>query len=159
MIWASLSIFSSNDEILDMESNLLFGNFESDETSQEIQEHIRAMSRGKAVFQAKALGFVYHRLLAMKRRAIQDPTAAESQETTGPPDETGTTVLCARYLRIHTYVLSELRQGLYCPACHDYGKNGKGEYGRPFTRCGRCYELRDTVGKRCSGCDTLFKSK
>jgi len=145
-----------------MECDLLFGKFESNKTSQEIQEHIRVMSCGNAVFQAKTLGFVYHRLLAKKRRAIQDSTMAEPQETTGPPwgplDEPEAMVHCARNVRTHVYTLSELLLGLYCPACHDYGKNGKGEYGRPFTRCGHCNGLRDMVGLHCGRCNTLFKS-
>jgi hypothetical protein len=132
----STLISSSDDKVLNMEGDLLFGNFESDETSQEVQEHIRAMSSGKATFQAKTLGFVYRRLLAKKRK---------------------TTVHCARNLREHVYTISELLDGLYCPACHEYGRNGKGEYGRPFTRCGRCNALRDTFELRCSRCNILFQ--
>ena len=122
-----------------MESDLLFGKFENDETSQEIQEHIRAMSCGRAEFQGKTLASALRRLIRKKRR---------------------TALHCARYQREHIYSLSELLEGLYCPACHEFGKNGKGEYGRPFTRCGGCNALRDTVDQlRCIRCKLLFRSK
>ena len=121
-----------------MESDLLFGKFENDETSQEVQEHIRAMSCGEAEFQGKTLASTLGRLIARKRR---------------------TTVRCARYQREHVYTLSELLEGVYCPICHEYGKNGKGEYGRPFTRCGSCSVLRDAADQlRCVRCKLLFES-
>ena len=132
-----MSIVSSDDEILDMEIDLLFDKFENDETSREIQEHIRAMSSGTAKFQGKTLATVYRRLITEKRSTV---------------------VHCARYLRDHIYTLDELLEGLYCPVCHEHGKNGKGEYGRPFTRCGNCNTLRDTEDKRCSRCKLQFKS-
>ena len=150
-----------------MESDLLFGSFENDKTSQEIQEHIQAMSCGRAVFQAKTLGFVYHRLSTKKRNAIRDSTRVEPQGTPEPPrrpplkpipGEPETMVRCAREPRGHVYTLSELLQGLYCRVCDDRGKNGKGGYGRPFTRCRQCYALRDAADFRCSRCGTLFKS-
>ena len=161
------TLFSSDEKILSMESDLLFSNFENDKTSQEIQEHIQAMSCGKAVFQAKTLGFVYHGLLTKKRRAIQEPVEVEPQETpespwasssSSTPDEPETTVYCTRaHLPKHSYGVSELLLGLYCPSCNEYGKNGKGEPGRPFTRCGHCGTLRDTVEFRCCHCNTPFK--
>lgn len=122
-----------------MESDLLFDRFENDETSREIQEHIRAMSCGNAEFHGKTLSSALRRLITKKR---------------------GTMVRCARYQSEHAYTLSELLQGLYCPECHEWGKNGKGEYGRPFTRCGGCNALRDGVNQlRCFRCKLLFKSK
>ena len=150
-----------------MESDLLFGRFENDKTSREIQEHIRAMSCGKATFQAKTLGYVYHRLSTKKRQAIHDSAKAEPQGTPEPsrrpsskplPGEPDTMVRCAREPREHVYPLSELLQGLYCRVCDDRGKNGRGGYGRPFTRCKQCYALRDAADIRCSRCGTLFKS-
>ena len=162
-------IFFSDEKILNMELDLLFGKFENDKTSQEIQEHIRAMSCGKAAFRAKTLGFVYHRLSTKKRRAIQDSAGIEPQETPEPPrspspepsfDEPQATVFCARIqLTMHVYTISELLYGLYCPACGEGGRNGRGEIGRPFTRCGNCKALRDTLGPRCSHCNILFKSE
>ena len=120
-----------------MESDLLFGKFESDEMSQEMREHIRAMSRGEVEFQGKTLASTLGRLITKKRR---------------------TTVHCARYQPGHIYTLSELLQGVYCPDCHEYGKNGKGEYGRPFTRCGSCTALRDAADQlRCARCKLLFE--
>jgi len=131
-------IFSSDEKILDMESDLLFGKFENDKTSQEIQEHIRAMSCGKAEFRGKTLASALRRLITKKRR---------------------TTVYCARLQREHTYTLSELLQGLYCPVCHQYAENGKGGYGRPFMRCGSCGVLRDRADQlRCARCKLLFES-
>jgi len=150
-----------------MEGDLLFGSFESDTTSREIQEHIRAMSCGKAVFQAKTLGFVYHRLSTKKRHAIRGSVGVEPQGTPEPPrrppskpipGEPETMVRCAREPRDHVYTLSELLQGLYCRTCDDRGKDGKGGYGRPFTRCRQCYALRDAVDLRCGRCGTLFKA-
>ena len=143
-----------------MESDLLFGTFDTDRTSQEVQEHIRAMSCGKVTFQAKTLGFVYHRLSTKKRRSIQDSPRVEQPESPRkpPPNEPETVVHCVRIqFPTHIYGLSELLQGLYCPACHEHGKNGRGESGRPFTRCGHCNSLRDTMELRCSCCDTPFK--
>jgi len=157
----------SDDKILNMESDLLFGTFENDKTFQEIQEHIRAMSCGKAVFQAKTLGFVYHRLSTKKRHTIQasvkaEPQGAPEHPWTTPskpvPGEPETMVRCAREPRGHIHTISELLQGLYCRVCDDRGKNGRGGYGRPFTRCKQCYALRDAMDHRCSRCDTLFKS-
>ncbi|KAF9779897.1 hypothetical protein BJ322DRAFT_349695 [Thelephora terrestris] len=155
------SFTASDEKILKMESDLLFQDFENDRTSQEAQEHIRAMSCGKAVFQAKTLGFAYHMLLAKKRRAIQDVPRCEPQEGSEPGsdvyDGSGFKLHCARKLRQHAYTVSELLQGLYCPACDEYGKNGKGEYGLPFTRCALCNALRDTASQPCRSCGALFK--
>ena len=159
--------FPSDDKILNMEGDLLFGGFENDKTSQEVQEYIRAMSCGKAAFQAKTLGFVYRRLLTKKRHAIRGSVRVEPRRTPEPsrrpllepiPGEPETMVRCAREPREHVYTLSELLQGLYCRECDDRGKNGKGGYGRPFTRCRQCYALRDEADLRCSRCGTLFKS-
>jgi len=121
-----------------MESDLLFGEFENDGTSRDVQEHIRAMSNGTAKFRGKTLASVYRRLISEKRSS--------------------TVVHCARNLRDHIYTLDELLQGLYCPVCHEHGNNGKGEYGRPFTLCWNCVTLRDTEDKRYSRCKLLFKS-
>lgn len=160
----STTLFSSDDKILHMESDLLFSEFENDKTSREIQEHIRAMSCGKIAFQAETLGFVYHKLSTKKREAIQNtpksPKASSSGWYTEPSSEDPeTTVYCTRiHLPRHAYALSELLQGLYCPSCSEYGKNGRGELGRPFTRCGLCGTLRDTLELRCSHCNILFKS-
>jgi len=157
----------SDDKILNMESDLLFGSFENDRTSQEIQEHIRAMSCGKAVFQAKTLGFVYHRLSTKKRDVIRGSVRLEPHGTPEPsrriplkptPGESETMVRCAREPRVHVYTLSELLQGLYCPVCDDRGENGTGRYGRPFTHCTWCYTLRVAADLRCIRCGTLFKS-
>ena len=118
-----------------MENDLLFGSFENDKTSQEIQEHIQAMSCGKAAFQAKTLGFVYHRLSVKKRRAIRGTVGVEPQVTPEPPrrpplgpvpGEPETMVRCAREPCSHVYTLSELLQGLSCRVCDDRGSNGKG---------------------------------
>jgi len=141
------SFTASNSEILNMESELLFRYDETNKTSREIQEqkiqeHIQAMASGKAVFQAKTLAFVYQGLITKKRRAIREPAK----------------VHCARYRDTHVFAISELLEGLYCPSCHDCGKNGRGEYGRPFTRCGHCNGLRDEENTRCSRCNSLFKS-
>ena len=124
-----------------MESDLLFGDFESKKTFKEVQEHIRAMSCGKRVFQAKTLGLAYQKLWVKKRRMIQEPAL----------------LFCARYLRLHAYTISELLGSLYCPECHELGKNGKGEYGRPFMRCSHCNALRDTANPQCGRCNSPFK--
>ena len=135
---------SSDDNILEMESDLLFDGFESETTFKEVQENIRAMSCGKHVFQTKTLGLAYQKLLVKKRRAIQEPLPIEAF------------LFCARYLLLHAYTVSELLYGLYCPGCHEFGKNGKGEYGRPFMRCGHCNALRDTGDQRCRRCNYPF---
>jgi len=135
--------FFSDEKILNMESNLLFDRFDDDRTFQELQENIRTMVCGRAMFQKETLGFVYHRLMTRKRHAIREPRA---------------TLHCARYLYAHVYALSELHDGLYCPECDECGRNGKGRPGRPFTRCGGCNKLRDTRGLRCSLCNVAFKS-
>jgi len=124
-----------------MESDLLFDRFEGNKTSQETQEHIRAMGCGKTTFQAETLGFVFRKLITRKRHAIPESAMLR----------------CARALGIHVYTLSELYEGLYCPECGEGGRNGKGRIGRPFTRCGFCSALRDTEVPRCTRCNVTFK--
>lgn len=156
----STTIFYSDDKILNMETDLLFDKFENEATSEEIQRHIRAMSRGDAVFRAKTLGFIYHKLSTRKRHnllpsaRVEPQGVPESPRVPPPiPGEPETKVIC---LRVHVSTVSELLQGLYCPAAACNVRGPMGNRRRLLTRCRVCETLREAVGSRCRGCNTLF---